>query len=59
MAVKEKRGLGIGLEALFGSDLQAFQQEEDIQTLPISRVEPRQDQPRDRFDEERLQDLAG
>ena len=58
MAVKEKRGLGIGLEALFGSDLQAFQQEEDIQTLPISRVEPRQDQPRDRFDEERLQDLA-
>ena len=57
MAVKEKRGLGIGLEALFGADLQAFQ-EEDVKVLPISRVEPRQDQPRDRFDEERLQDLA-
>ena len=57
MAVKEKRGLGIGLEALFGTDLQMLREEEVI-TLPISRVEPRQDQPRDHFDEERLQDLA-
>ncbi|MBR0161405.1 MAG: ParB/RepB/Spo0J family partition protein [Oscillospiraceae bacterium] len=57
MAVKEKRGLGIGLEALFGSDLKALQAE-DIHSLPISRVEPRKDQPRERFDEERLQDLA-
>lgn len=57
MAVKEKRGLGIGLEALFGSDLQLLQ-DEDVFTLPITRVEPRQDQPRDHFDEERLQDLA-
>ena len=57
MAVKEKRGLGIGLEALFGTDLQMLQ-EEDIITLPISKVEPREDQPRDHFDEERLQDLA-
>ncbi|MBR4473251.1 MAG: ParB/RepB/Spo0J family partition protein [Oscillospiraceae bacterium] len=56
MAGKEKRGLGIGLDALFGPDLQADQ--EEIRTLPISRVEPRQDQPRERFDEERLQDLA-
>lgn len=57
MALKEKRGLGIGLEALFGTDFQSLQ-EEEVRTLPISRVEPRQDQPRDRFDEERLQDLA-
>ena len=57
MAVKEKRGLGIGLEALFGTDLQMLQ-EEDIISLPISKVEPWQDQPRDHFDEERLQDLA-
>ena len=57
MAVKEKRGLGIGLEALFGTDFPSLQ-EEEVRTLPISRVEPRQDQPRDRFDEERLQDLA-
>ena len=33
-------------------------QEEDIISLPISKVEPWQDQPRDHFDEERLQDLA-
>ena len=57
MAVKEKRGLGIGLEALFGTELQMLQ-EEEIVTLPISRVEPRPEQPRDHFDEERLQDLA-
>ena len=57
MAVKEKRGLGTGLDALFGPDLQAVQ-EKQIQTLPLSRIEPRQDQPRDQFDEERLQDLA-
>lgn len=57
MAVKEKRGLGIGLEALFGSDFSMLGEEEVI-TLPITRVEPRQDQPRDHFDEERLQDLA-
>ena len=57
MAVKEKRGLGTGLDALFGPDLQAVQ-EKQIQTLPLSRIEPRQDQPRDQFDENRLQDLA-
>ena len=57
MALKEKRGLGIGLEALFGPELQMMQ-EEEIVSLPISKVEPRQDQPRDHFDEERLQDLA-
>ncbi len=57
MAVKEKRGLGIGLEALFGADLKTLQ-EENIHSLPISRVEPRKDQPREHFDEERLQDLA-
>ena len=57
MAVKDKRGLGIGLEALFGTDLSVLQ-EDSIHTLPISRVEPRKDQPREHFDEERLQDLA-
>lgn len=57
MAVKEKRGLGIGLDALFGGDYQNLQDEEVLR-LPISRVEPREDQPRDRFDQDRLQDLA-
>ena len=57
MAVKEKRGLGIGLEALFGTEFQMLADKEVI-TLPITKVEPRQDQPREHFDEERLQDLA-
>ena len=57
MAVKEKRGLGTGLEALFGSDFQDLQ-DKPIQSLPLSRIEPRLDQPRDQFDAERLQDLA-
>ena len=35
-----------------------LQEEKDLLTLPISKVEPRIDQPRDHFDEERLQDLA-
>ena len=56
MAAKEKRGLGIGLDALFGPDLQT--EPDEIRTLPLSQVEPRQDQPRESFDEERLQDLA-
>ena len=57
MAVKEKRGLGIGLEALFGTEFQMLDDKEVI-TLPITKVEPREDQPREHFDEERLQDLA-
>ena len=57
MAVKEKRGLGIGLEALVGTEVQMLDDKEVI-TLPITKVEPRQDQPREHFDEERLQDLA-
>ena len=57
MAVKEKRGLGTGLDVLFGPGLQEFE-EKQVQSLPLSRIEPRRDQPRDQFDEERLQDLA-
>ena len=56
MAVKEKRGLGIGLEALFGTEFQMLDDKEVI-TLPITKVEPRQDQPREHFDEERLHGL--
>ena len=45
------------LEALFGTEFQMLDDKEVI-TLPITKVEPRQDQPREHFDEERLQDLA-
>ena len=56
MAVKEKRGLGTGLDALFGPETREYR-EGTVQSLPLSRIEPRPDQPRDRFDEALLQDL--
>lgn len=52
-----KRGLGTGLGALFGDSALGNELEGAIM-VPISRVEPRSDQPRKLFDEEALQDLA-
>lgn len=57
MADKGKKGLGKGMGALFGEDT-ARAAEKDVLTLPISKVEPRQDQPRSLFDEEALEELA-
>ena len=51
-----KKGLGTGLNALFGEAER--ETEGEIRTLPISRVEPREDQPRVSFDEASLQELA-
>ena len=52
----EKKGLGAGLNALFA---EAERDEaEEIQRLPISRVEPREEQPRVNFDEASLGELA-
>lgn len=57
MAAKEKKGLGTGLGVLFGAE--DFDQEEsELLNLPISKVEPRLEQPREYFDQEALQDLA-
>ena len=53
---KEKKGLGTGLGVLFGED--RFDDESELQTLPIAKVEPRQDQPRALFDDDALQELA-
>ncbi|MGX8692421.1 MAG: ParB/RepB/Spo0J family partition protein [Clostridia bacterium] len=54
---KEKRGLGTGLDVLFAAN--AFDEEEsELLVLPLSKVEPRREQPRERFDEQALQDLA-
>ncbi len=52
---KEKKGLGIGLDALFGAD---EPEENELQSLPITKVEPRLEQPRELFDEQSLQELA-
>ena len=59
MAAKEKKGLGIGLDALFAAN--EFDEEEqvsELMILPISKVEPRIEQPREYFDEQALHDLA-
>ena len=53
---KEKKGLGIGLDVLFAGD--SLEEESELLTLPISKVEPREEQPREYFDEKALQDLA-
>ena len=52
---KEKKGLGIGLDALFGAD---EPEENELQILPITKVEPRLEQPREIFNEQALQELA-
>ena len=57
MAEKSKKGLGRGMGALFGEET-VQTAVKDVQTLPITKVEPRADQPRTRFDEEALAELA-
>ena len=57
MAKNEKKGLGTGLDVLFGGDL--YEEEDaELLTLPIAKVEPKEDQPREYFDEQALQELA-
>lgn len=59
MAAKEKKGLGIGLDALFAAnEFDEDEQISELMVLPISKVEPRIEQPREYFDEQALQDLA-
>lgn len=52
-----EKGLGAGLGALFGK---AAIEDDAMASafLPISKIEPRSGQPRSRFDEERLAELA-
>ena len=56
----KKGGLGTGLGALFGEELvpAAKTEKKTESTLPISRVEPRRDQPRACFDEDALAELT-
>ena len=56
MAKNEKKGLGIGLDALFGAEPE--EDGSELLILPIAKVEPKEDQPRERFNEEALQELA-
>ncbi|MBQ1577209.1 MAG: ParB/RepB/Spo0J family partition protein, partial [Oscillospiraceae bacterium] len=56
MAAKEKKGLGTGLGVLFGED--NYTDENELKLLPVSRLEPRREQPRTVFDDASLQELA-
>lgn len=58
MSAKEKKGLGVGLDILFGGDEYEDEAESELLTLPITKVEPNKEQPREYFDEKALQDLA-
>ncbi len=58
MAKDSKKGLGTGLSALFGEDFLADEESGELLYLPIAKVEPRAEQPRTRFDDNALQELA-
>lgn len=58
MAAKEKKGLGMGLDALFAANHYDDEPETELLIVPIEKVEPREDQPRQSFDPQALQDLA-
>ena len=52
------KGLGRGLGALLGDFMEEPLEKSAYRSLPIYKVEPNPDQPRQRFDEEELQALA-
>lgn len=59
----KKTGLGKGLDALFGTDAlgnvpEEIKEGESIQSIKLIKIEPNKDQPRKKFDEESLQELA-
>ena len=57
MASKKPSGLGRGLSALLGDDVMKTESSGSL-SLPISQVETCSSQPRKRFDDESLQELA-
>ena len=55
---KEKKGLGVGLDVLFAAAGIEEEPGSELLILPISKVEPREEQPREYFDEQALQELS-
>ena len=53
----KQRGLGTGLGALFG-DAAIDPTPSDFEYLPIQRIEPRQEQPRTLFEQEKIDELT-
>ena len=59
MTKEKKKRLGMGLDALFSEDLTLEESVDNAVTeLPVVKIEPREDQPRRRFDEAALDELA-
>ena len=56
MAAKDKKGLGTGLGILFGEN--EYNDENELKLLSVSKLEPRQEQPRSVCDDAALQELA-
>ena len=62
----KKTGLGKGLDALFGGDLineeieesEEIKDGEKITKIKLTEIEPNRNQPRKKFDEESLEELA-
>lgn len=57
----KKTGLGKGLDALFANNIdveETLKENEVIEKLKITQVEPNRNQPRKHFDEEALEELA-
>lgn len=59
----KKTGLGRGLDALFSEGIKIEQEKEVfegeiVQEINITQIEPNRDQPRKKFDEEKLDELA-
>ena len=57
---KVERGLGRGLDALFGGpgEPAALKDGSDKHVLPVNRISPNPEQPRKAFDEAALNELA-
>ena len=53
----KKKGLGTGLGALFG-DAAIVTTPSDFEYLPLQRIEPRQEQPRTVFEQEKIDELT-
>ncbi len=51
------KGLGRGMGALLGEDAM-MDEKSSITRLPLAKLEPRRDQPRTTFDQEKLEELA-
>lgn len=58
MAKETKKGLGTGLSALFGEDFLNAEDDSELMYVPLSKVEPRADQPRSSFKDDALNELA-